>query len=565
MNFSNTPLAFGALAFAIPLIIHILNRSRFRTVDWGAMHLLESVIKVNHKRFRIEQLILLLVRCAIPALLAFALARPILTGSQILEKNAPVSLVIVLDNSYSMDVETNGESHFVKAVAAAIEVVEATGRGSQISVVLTGGKPTRLFDQPSFDSASVVRRLRQLRGGFGASDMQGSLSEAVNILTGMTHARRELIVISDFQSADWSTDRVDTASVKQQLDALPVKSSATFIPIGKSASANASVAGLNFSGRAIGVGQQLLVRADIANHSVESFDGALAVMSIDGKENTTSQVTLSPNSSSQVLFPCTFESPGSHVMEVELRVDDQLSTDNRFAAAVNVWDRVEVVLVDGDPSSEPLAGETDFLSVALTPLTFGRSQLTDLIETKTVRPDAVTAETLTTARVVVLANVSQLKLEQHELLKDYVNRGGALLVTAGDRIDLNWYRTDFYADGQGLLPAPFGARRGIASNSGADSASNLSSQSSRIVTGQFDHPAMEFFNDPSNGNLSTANINEWYSLDDRSSDMVVLASLNNGDPLLIEKTHSVKASSCNWQQHATTTGPTCLSGRFMSH
>ena len=70
MTFLNGALAFGTLAFAIPLIIHILNRSRFRTVEWGAMHLLESVIKVNHKRFRIDQIILLIVRCAIPVLLA---------------------------------------------------------------------------------------------------------------------------------------------------------------------------------------------------------------------------------------------------------------------------------------------------------------------------------------------------------------------------------------------------------------------------------------------------------------------------------------------------------------
>lgn len=33
MTFLNGALAFGALAFVIPLIIHILNRSRFRTVE----------------------------------------------------------------------------------------------------------------------------------------------------------------------------------------------------------------------------------------------------------------------------------------------------------------------------------------------------------------------------------------------------------------------------------------------------------------------------------------------------------------------------------------------------
>ena len=48
MTLLNQILAFGAAAFLIPLVIHILNRRRFRSVEWGAMHLLESVLKVNH-------------------------------------------------------------------------------------------------------------------------------------------------------------------------------------------------------------------------------------------------------------------------------------------------------------------------------------------------------------------------------------------------------------------------------------------------------------------------------------------------------------------------------------
>ena len=148
MTFINTLLLGGCAAFLIPLIIHILNRSRFKTVEWGAMHLLESVIKVNHRRFQIEQIILMLIRCAIPIALAICLARPVLTGSSGLAGDAPVSLVILLDTSYSMDaIDTNG-TRFEHAVDAATQIIEATGRGSEISVILTGGKPTPLFDQP---------------------------------------------------------------------------------------------------------------------------------------------------------------------------------------------------------------------------------------------------------------------------------------------------------------------------------------------------------------------------------------------------------------------------------
>ena len=161
------------------------------------------MIKVNHKRFQLEQWILLLVRCAIPVLLALCLARPVLTGSRMLEGDAPVSLVILLDTSYSMDTVNESGTRIQKAIDAACDLIDATGRGSEIYVIQTGGSPTPLFDQPSTDTESVIRRLKQLRGGFGASQMQLALDEALATMSAMSNARRELVVISDFQPSDW--------------------------------------------------------------------------------------------------------------------------------------------------------------------------------------------------------------------------------------------------------------------------------------------------------------------------------------------------------------------------
>jgi hypothetical protein len=536
MIFLNSILAFGAAAFSIPLIIHILNRSRFKTVDWGAMHLLESIIKVNHKRFRIEQLILLLVRCAIPILLALCLARPVLTGSRILEGDAPVSMVILLDNSYSMDVVSEEGTQFKQAIEAAAAIVEATGRGSEISVILTGGSPTPLFDQPLFDSEAVVRRLKLLQGGYGASRMQPALDEALATLAGMSHPRRELIVISDFQPQDWDAVGLNADSITSQTEAMDIKPELTLLPIGSPATGNVSVDSLDFSQRAIGVGQQLSVRANLFNHGNAPYETARVIMRIDGVESSVTQVSLTANGGTQVLFPCTFESPGSHVMEVEVVVDDKLATDNRYAAAVTVWESVNVLLVDGDPSNRPLRGETDYLAVALSPYTYGRVRLTDLIETQTVRVGDLKADSLQDRRVVVLANVSQLNDAQTTALTEYVEQGGALLICAGNRIDLNWYNETLYADGQGLLPLPFGAMSGM---SEAGRGKPQTGIGSRIVGQHFEHPALEFFNEPANGDLSSAEIRQWNELADRGGEpddrTVVMARLETGDELLVER------------------------------
>src|SRR5579871_1243937 len=65
----------GALLMAIPIIIHLLNRRRFRTVTWAAMEFLLRAMKKNRRRLRFEQWLLLLTRCLLIFLLGMALAQ----------------------------------------------------------------------------------------------------------------------------------------------------------------------------------------------------------------------------------------------------------------------------------------------------------------------------------------------------------------------------------------------------------------------------------------------------------------------------------------------------------
>src|SRR5258708_28265970 len=103
MTFLNAALIAGMAAVAIPIIIHLFHRSKFKIVPWGAMHLLEAVLRKNTKPLKLEQLILLLIRCSIPVALALCLARPVLPALHPLLQNNHDSPVLIIHNSHSMD------------------------------------------------------------------------------------------------------------------------------------------------------------------------------------------------------------------------------------------------------------------------------------------------------------------------------------------------------------------------------------------------------------------------------------------------------------------------------
>src|SRR4051794_7214984 len=69
-------LIAGALLIAIPIIIHILNRQRFRIVNWAAMEFLLRAMRKNRKRLKLEQWILLAARCLAVFLIGLALSEP---------------------------------------------------------------------------------------------------------------------------------------------------------------------------------------------------------------------------------------------------------------------------------------------------------------------------------------------------------------------------------------------------------------------------------------------------------------------------------------------------------
>src|SRR3954462_12774230 len=70
---ATTP-AVGAAAVSVPIIIHLLNRRRFKIVTWAAMRFLLAAQKQNTRRMRLEQLLLLLVRAALVLLVVLAMA-----------------------------------------------------------------------------------------------------------------------------------------------------------------------------------------------------------------------------------------------------------------------------------------------------------------------------------------------------------------------------------------------------------------------------------------------------------------------------------------------------------
>ncbi len=277
----------------------------------------------------------------------------------------------------------------------------------------------------------------------------------------------------------------------------------TFFDVGDEGGDNVCVESLHFSDMALGVGQPLAIRANLRNHGEKAYRDLRIYFRVDGKQQSASEVSLGPGEHAQTLFACRFETPGSHLIEVEVDSADRLKADNVYTAAIPVLDKLPVLLIDGDPASNPLRSETGFLGLALQPFTSARMSLADLLVAESVEVRAFKPEMLNGRKAVVLANVAKLEDDRLKAIEDFVRRGGGLVVFAGNKIDVDWYNQRLVAGGSGMLPLRIDALSGDL---------NDATRHASIVAQHYEHPSLQLFNDRRNGSLSAGKVRMWYRL-----------------------------------------------------
>ena len=531
MNYLNPLLLGGLLAAAIPFIIYMFNRSQYKVHKWGAMHLLDAAMTTNRKKIKLEQLLLILLRSCIPLFLAFCMARPVITGMKNLIKNAKSSMVVLLDNSYSMESGDSVQNSFQKATDETSKVIESLPRGSQVAVLGMAG-PVAKKEVSGYDLSQSKRVIRDAKGGFGSASPAESFEKAAGLFSGtMHHADRQMVIVSDFQKSSWGKETGDARKRAYELvNSANVKPRLVLMDVGGKTQDNVAVESIELSQSVIGVEQKVKIRANLKNFSNKSFTDLRVYFRADGESKSASQVNLGANETTQVLFSHSFSTPGSHVIEISIDADS-LKADNACSLSVPVLDKLPVLLIDGDPDLQPLKSETAFINFALQPFAATKAELKDMTVPEVVSAKAFKPEQAVESRVIALANVNKLSDKQLKALQDFVSNGGGLMVFPGDKVDYNWYNSKFLQNGRGLLPLKLGKI-----NARTDEEEPAS-----IVSQHYNHPALELFNDPRNGSLSGASIKLWYQLQNieggstDNESVKTIAKLDNGDAFLVEK------------------------------
>ncbi|MDG1358385.1 MAG: BatA domain-containing protein, partial [Akkermansiaceae bacterium] len=225
ITFLQQSLLWGLLAVSIPIIIHLLNRRRFRTVQWAAMDFLLKAARESRGKKKLKYIIILIARALAIAALIFAIARP-LAGGFLSWGGAQIDTVIlILDRSPSMEqINDNGDT---SKRLAAIKSVQSSLKGlNNPKLILIDSASATAQSIPSPDA---LNELSSTLATDTKASIPALISIAIDYITDNAPGRTEIWLASDMQKSDWSPDDGRWEAARAGLIDLPQKTTLRII------------------------------------------------------------------------------------------------------------------------------------------------------------------------------------------------------------------------------------------------------------------------------------------------------------------------------------------------
>ncbi len=529
LGFANAPLLYGLAAASVPILIHLLNRRKFREVSWAAMRFLLAAIRKNQRRIRIEQWLLLAVRTLIILLVVTAMAKPFLESLGIVIAGHRVHRVLVLDASLSMGYTAGGLTRFDQAKSLATELVKSSRPGDYLSVVLMGQPPRVIIGAPSSNLKEVEREIADLAITHGGTDLTATFEAVDRVLDASTIGQKEVVFLTDLQATSWRPPSGTADGLKRALDRLAAREPhSILIDLGASGGENRAVTDLRLEVPVVTVNSSVLIRGVVHNYGGNNVTDVRPRLTVDGRVGPAAPpADLGPGQDLPVVFPQQFSAPGDYL--VELGIDeDALPLDNRRWLVVPVRESLNVLLVDGHFKPEPYQAETDYLAQALAPSDDSPGQ-PSAIKVEVVAESQLSRRDLAPYDAIVLCNVAVFSQPEVAALEGYLKQGGGVVIFGGDQVDVDNYNRMLYQDGQGLLPAALGPSVGdAAKRQGAV----------RFNPKDYRHPVISEFQGtqaPVTAGLTNVLTYQFHKLVlPKESKANVAISFDNGDPAVIE-------------------------------
>ena len=589
MTFLNWTMLFALAAVAVPIVIHLLNRRTAVVVEWGAMRFLIASMASRKRRVMLEEIILMVLRALLVAVVALAMARPFLptessvpwavvlpcvlgaaacggvaaggwsharlrwamlaaagvlaalaAGTTALEHSTQMRLwssrgdkdvVIVLDGSMSMSLARGKGSSFTQALDEARALIGECEAGDAIGILLAGPTPRAVTSGVISDRDRLADHLKKLKPTDGAMAPHAAIRAAAKMLEAGSHPRKWIVLITDGQNVGWGAkDEQAWQTTAMELAALAKGHDLPAPPRVICQMLPRVQQAMNLALADVQtsrrvVGTDRAVRIDVK------------VSNTAGEPGPPGEVKLAVDGQPAGAEAYPETGPGESATVAFHHTFAQpgvhtitASIDSKDALpgdneAVRTLTVVEEIPVLIVDGSPAVGSSAGGVRFLAKALAPGAAQRKYLIRPEVVPDDRFEAASLSRYAVAILADVPELPAESSRALARWVEAGGGLLIAPGRAARPEFYNAWKTRTGEPVPAAKLQRRLSVADHP------------ARLATSTFTHPALEILLDPQAEPDKVLVLSYWQMSPDVLADPParVGGAMDSTDPLLVER------------------------------
>jgi hypothetical protein len=508
----------GLLFAATPIIIYILLRRRKQEIPWGASYLLRLTLASRRKSSLWKQYLVLAMRCAILALIAWLIAEPFKGANEesmvpALPAN-PMHRVILVDHSASMSVTDKDGSRKGRMRLVLNALLGSQRHADRTSLIpLISPEDPVLLAEGKQTPEAIEGIIRIFDPREGTLQLRRSLSRTVSSLTQTPDAVSEVYLLSDFPG-ELSSELQKIGWFAEAVKGMNIRVAAVNMTKGESPP--------NIGLLSLTLGSDLVIRhipvtlyATMANYSSRE---AMARFEVNGEgvQAATKLVELLPGEEKKISLDVTFTRGGVQSLTASVS-PSRLPSSSSASLSIEVKDELNIwLLVDpADPTKADALDEAEFLrratSAGESPL---RIEEIELVKLSVDIPDSVD--------VILVAGPRVITPAVQKPLSRFVRRGGGLVIFMSPKADTSFYNPNL----SDLMPAKL-----LELARGKVSPENFWSAKARTTN---ELTLLTEFNGGDNGEVEAARFYN-YRRSEPKEDAEVLFELEDGQPLLIHR------------------------------
>jgi len=528
--------AAGVAATSIPIIIHLLNRRRFRTIIWAAMDFLLAAQRRNARRLRFQRWLLLILRIVTLLILAAAIAQLTLnhTVAAILG-GSERGLIVLWDDSYSMGYHSGAApSAFEKSRKLLTEWIAHVPASDRVALLHASTTTGAALVTPTLDHRALARTIKEATLTDAGTDLAGALDRAAALAESVepTTRQRQVILLTDCTRATLGTGSGDKGqALKKAVEKVKRFATLRVIDVGQPKQFNLGITQLETARPVIVAGHSTDFRISVYNAFDTPQQDIPLSLTVDGVVVASEKIArIEPGSARDLIIAYNITTPARHVVEAKLTTPrDPLEVDDTRRLIANVVRELPVLLVDGSPGDAHTLGASTFLEKALAPVVEGKNL--SVFAPHVITELELPRTPLTDSAAVALIDTAAPDGPTNESLRKYVENGGLLLLFPGNRTNGEALNRTLGDGGAKLLPAAFGPTVKL-------DAAQLAGAGLHLDPQNYTHPVLDLFGAAVRNNinpgLSTVQAEQYIRLTipaDRGAETIL--KFSDGSPAVV--------------------------------